>query len=84
MRHPGKSNFIPMLAAYKELTSNPTKQISRTDYDIFCKEFVFDKLKGKGFGEAFCEKFGFNNIFLKGFSDETVKYHIEILGYIKK
>jgi hypothetical protein len=79
-----KPSFIIALSQLEELTGNKDKQISKTEYDIFCKEFVFDKLKGKKFGESFCEKFGFNSIFLKGLSDETAKDHIQKLGYIKK
>ena len=77
-------NFITTLAALEQLTGNSKKQISKQDYELFCKEFVFDKLKGKGFAESFCEKFEFNNVFLKGLSDATAKNHIETLGYIKK
>lgn len=77
-------HFMTTLAALEQLTGNNNKKISIEDYELFCKEFVFDKLKGKSFGIAFCEKFDFNNIFLKGLSDETAKDHIEKLGYIKK
>jgi hypothetical protein len=76
-------SFITTLAALEQLTANSNKTVSKTDYEIFLKEFVFDKLKGKTFGAAFCEKFGFNDIFLKALSDETAKSHIETLGYIK-
>lgn len=76
-------SFMYTLGALESLTTNSEKTISTTDYNVFCKEFVFDKLKGKSFGEAFCEKFGFNNIFLKSLSDSTAKLHIEKLGYIK-
>lgn len=76
-----KMNFIA--AGLEQLTSNNSKQISKKQYELFCKEFVFEKLKGIGFAEAFCEKFNFNDTFLKNLSDETAKYHIEMLGYIK-
>ncbi len=76
--------FITTLAALEQLTGNNKKKISKSDYEIFCKEFVFETLKGKSFAIAFCEKFGFNDIFLKGLSDSTAKEHIEKLGYIKK
>jgi hypothetical protein len=76
------NNFITVLAALEQLTTNSEKTISRVEYDMFLKEFVFDKLKGKSFGTAFCEKFGFSDIFLKALSDETAKSHIEKLGYI--
>jgi hypothetical protein len=66
------------------LCKNTTnKIISKTEYDKFCKEFVFDKLKGKRFGESFCEKFNVDSFILSNLSDETAKHHIEKLGYIK-
>ena len=75
--------FITTLAALEKLTGNDKKKIRKKESEIFCKEFVFDTLKGKSFGIAFCERFGFNDIFLKGLSDSTAKDHIEKLGYIK-
>lgn len=77
-------HFITALAALEQLTGNSTKKISKNDYELFCKEFVFEKLKGVSFGEAFCERFNFNGVFLKGLSDETAKSHIETLGYVQK
>lgn len=76
-------SFMYSLGALESLTTNREKTISTVDYEIFCEEFIFDKLKGKSFGEAFCERFGFNNFFLKALSDSTAKLHIEKLGYIK-
>jgi hypothetical protein len=76
-------SFMYSLGALESLTTNSEKTISTVDYEIFCEEFIFDKLKGKTFGEAFCERFGFNNFFLKALSDSTAKLHIEKLGYIK-
>lgn len=77
-------SFIHILGALEDLTANKEKQISKAEYEVFCKEFVFEKIKGKSFGFAFCERFNFNNIFLKSLSDETAKSHIEKLGYIQK
>jgi hypothetical protein len=74
-------NFIT--SGLEQLTSNNSKQISKKQYEVFCKEFVFEKLKGIGFAESFCKKFKFNDTFLKNLSDETAKHHIEMLGYIK-
>jgi len=82
MNH-NNDSFMYSLGALESLTTNSEKTISITDYEIFCEEFIFDKLKGKSFGEAFCERFGFNNFFLKALSDSTAKLHIEKLGYIK-
>jgi hypothetical protein len=78
-------NFITQLAALEQLTSNNNKRkVSKKEYEIFCKEFVFDKLKGKSFGETFCDKFNFNGMFLKNLSDDIAKDQIETLGYIEK
>ncbi len=76
-------NITTYLSALEDLTQNKNKTVSKIEYEKFCNEFLFDKLKGENFGEMFCKKFGFNNTFLKGFSEETSKYHIEKLGYIK-
>lgn len=59
------------------------KTISSAEYDLFCKEFVFDQLKGIGFGVAFCKRFNINDMLLNIVSDDTAKFHIEKLGYIK-
>lgn len=77
-------NFIHVLGALEDLTTNKEKTINKSDYHIFCKEFIFEKLKGKSFGSAFCERFNFNNTFLKNLSDDTAKHHIETLGYINE
>lgn len=65
------------------ISQGSEKTISREDYEIFCKEFSFEKLKGKTYGEAFCERFNIDNYILANLSDITAKYHIEKLGYIK-
>lgn len=74
--------FIEQLKALDSIT-NVKRQVSKTDYDSFCKEFVFLKLKDISFGKAFCDKFEFNDIFLSRLSDEFAKDQIEKLGYIK-
>lgn len=79
-----KLNFTTALAALEDLTNNRNKQITEQEYELFCKEFIFEKIKGLSFGQAFCERFEFNGIFLKGLSDDLAKNHIEKLGYIKK
>lgn len=67
-----------------DLTEDSKKQISKHEYELFCKEFVFEKLKGKKFGEAFCDKFGYKNFMLSEFTDETLaKRTIKNMGYVK-
>jgi hypothetical protein len=75
--------FNTALSGLEQLTGNKNKQISKKQYELFCKEFVFEKLKGNSFAESFCKKFKFNDTLLKNLSDATAKYHIEMLGYIK-
>lgn len=77
------NNVFSYLNALEDLTNNKNKIISNDEYVKFCREFVFNKIKGETFGEAFCKRFGFNDVFLKGLSDNTAKHHIEKLGYIK-
>jgi hypothetical protein len=71
------------LGALESLTNNHIKTISKKEYDIFCKRFIFLKLQGKSFAESFCEYFDMNNCFLKNLSDQTAQDHIEKLGYIR-
>lgn len=78
-----KMYFNTALSGLGQLTNNQNKQISKKEYELFCKEFLFQRIKGVSFGKSFCKKFKFNDTFLKNLSDETAKYHIEMLGYIK-
>lgn len=77
------ADIFSYLNALEDLTQNKNKIVNRQEYQKFCSEFLFNKLKGEAFGEAFCKRFGFNDVFLKGLSDNTAKFHIEKLGYIK-
>lgn len=76
--------FATILGTLETLTDNARKSVDQKEYEIFCNEFIFEKIKGRSFGETFCKKFGLNDTFLKNLSDETARYHIEKLGYIKK
>lgn len=74
---------IDHLSGLEDLTNNKNKVVSKKDYELFCKEYLFEQIKGYTFGAAFCKRFGFNDIFLKHLSNETAKKHIELLGYIR-
>jgi hypothetical protein len=59
-------------------------KISREEYDIFCKEFIFNKLAGEKFGQAFCKRFGIEDSAISILKSESfTKELIESLGYIK-
>jgi len=67
-----------------DMCNNQTKTyVSQSEYDEFRREFVFEKLKVKRFGQAFCEKYNIDSFVLRNLSDETAKHQIETLGYIK-
>jgi hypothetical protein len=58
--------------------------VSKEDYEVFCKEYIFDKLRGDNFGTAFRKRFSCNDRVLSMFSDQQdVMTHIEYCGYIK-
>ena len=53
------NNFWPNVvksmdpALFNRMKERMQVTVSREDYEIFCKEFVFDTLRGESFGEAF-------------------------------
>ena len=60
------------------------KQISRTEYEIFLKEVIFEKLKGKRFGEAFTERFGIKDRVLSMYQiDKNALDHIKHCKYVE-
>lgn len=62
-----------------------TTQILRSEYQIFCKEYLFDNLKGKRFGQAFCERFNIvDYILIIEPSTEYSKNYIIKAGYVTK
>ena len=40
-----------------ENLNSPKYKISKSDYEIFCKEYIFEHIRGIKFGKAFCKKF---------------------------
>ena len=60
------------------------KKVSKKDYEIFLKEVVFEKLKGKRLGQAFCERFGIRDRVLSIYTlDSNAIQHIEQCKYVK-
>ena len=61
--------------AYKDTDFVP---ISKHEYDLFCKEYIFEKLKDTRFGVAFQKRFGVRDRVLSILSDQThAMHHIE-------
>jgi hypothetical protein len=68
--------FEQMVSQMTNTTTN--LYISRKDYELFCKEYVFDKLKGISFGNAFCKRFDIRNYAISNMKDEAfTEQHIE-------
>jgi len=64
--------------------ADKVNSIDMCDYEIFCKEYVFDNLRGISFGESFCRKFDITDFVLSILPNEiSAKKHIETIGYIK-
>jgi hypothetical protein len=59
-------------------------KISKEEFEKFCKEYLFDEIKGIKLGPAFCEKYNDRNFILLGhmLSNEAAKQHIKQF-YIK-
>lgn len=74
----------PFASLYQAPLSKQKKTITLEAYELFKKEFVFEKLKGVSFGEAFCKKFGIVDNMLSNIKSETeADFLIRSLGYIK-
>ena len=53
-------------------------KISKQEFDNFCKEFLFEQIKGDHkLGEAFCKKYEEPNYVLSILPDRSAKTHIK-------
>ena len=65
-------------------TSKDMKYVTKQEYEDFCKEFIFDELKGEHFGQAFCKRFDITDRVLNILhSRKSAELHIKTLGYIR-
>lgn len=79
-----EQSFKQLMIDLYKLKEEPKVMISRSDYEVFCKEYVFYKLKGDKFGSAFCKRFDISDRAISSLVDEQfTKDLIEVLGYIK-
>lgn len=81
------NSFESMTAILRSLEdldrAKQKKTVSKSDYELFCKEYMFEQLKGVRFGEAFCKRFKIDDALINMNSNDTAKFHIESLGYIE-
>ena len=53
-------------------------KISKQEFNEFCKEFLFEQIKGEyKLGEAFCKKYDESNYVLSILPDNSAKSHIK-------
>ena len=53
-------------------------KISKQEFESFCKEFLFEQIKGElKLGEAFCKKYDEPNYVLSILPDRSAKAHIK-------
>ena len=53
-------------------------KISKQEFDSFCKEFLFEQIKGDyKLGEAFCKKYDESNYVLSILPDRSALSHIK-------
>ena len=53
-------------------------KINKQEFDDFCKEFLFEQLKGEyRLGEVFCKKYNESNYVLSILPDHSAKAHIK-------
>ena len=58
------------------------QNVSWEEYELFCREFIFDKLRGIRFGKAFCDRFDIINYIIPQLSDESARDYIEKQGFV--
>ena len=67
-----------------EFKDNDFTPVCKYEYATFCKDYVFEKLKGVSFGVAFQKRFGIKDRVLSMFSEQSVcMTHIEYCKYVK-
>ena len=76
-------NSISHMALILTDSKKTTKFISKKEYNVFYKEYIFDKLKNILYGEAFCKKFNIRNPILSMMQDEKTARHWIETSYIK-
>ena len=62
----------------------PPGKVSRDEYEVFCKEYLFDNLREESFGRAFCKRFDITDYVLDILpSEQSAKLHITSFRYVE-
>jgi hypothetical protein len=65
------------------LDGRTERLISKQEYEVFQKEYIFDKLKGNRYGKAFCMKFNVIDPVVKFLIDDDLAKEIIEHTYIQ-
>lgn len=60
------------------------KVVSKKEYEEFCKDYIFLKLKDIPFGKAFCERFDIHHFIIASLPGDSAKGYVEKHGFVKK
>lgn len=79
-----QNSFKQVLVELYNYKGGPSVTVNRSEYEIFCKEYVFHKLKNETFGSAFCKRFNVEDRAISNLvGEQFTRDLIEALGYIK-
>ena len=82
-----KSAFEYCIASLDQWAGETHKEsrkiVTKQDYELFCKEYVFMKLRDISFGKAFCERFDVDHFIISSLPDSSARGFIEKHGYVK-
>ena len=77
------NSFEMMVGMLTRINHTDTKTISKFDYDVFQKEYVFDQLRDIKYGKSFCERFQINDPVVSRLIDEDLARELIEENYIK-
>ena len=76
-------NAFSSMISIMENAGQANIKISKKQYETFCKEYIFDQIKGMKFGKAFCEKFDINDNVLKCVFDKDLAEEMITQVYVQ-
>lgn len=72
-----------MVGILSGINQPQTKTISKQDYELFRKEYIFDQIKGLKYGKAFCERFQIDDPVISRLIDTDLAIEMIEENYIK-
>ena len=79
----GLNSFNMIAGVLGRINDAHPKTISKQDYELFRKEYIFDQLKGMRYGKAFCERFQIDDPVISRLIDTDLAEELIEVNYIK-